>query len=157
MTRINRRKLKESDVAFEVRVELDENGPEGQLMSGDPDYEEADNATEAGIRERLNNGDETAWCGIIVEASFEDHLGGDSIWGNSLDNEYTAAVVVKEHGMRHNALASLQAAVNEHDRKQASNRAAIALSRASDDTLKRAKGEWAPVAKAELARRRIKG
>lgn len=158
MARINRRKLKESDVEFTIRVVADETTDyEGHFDSGDPEYAEADRAIEAGIRERLKRGDETAWCGVIVEARFEGELGGDSLWGCSLNDTYTAEVVVKEHGMRTEALASLQAAVNERDRRNASKRAAIALARVSDESLKRAKGEWAPVAKAELARRRIQG
>ncbi len=161
---INRRKLAEADVSFEVRIEADETCDEtsirGSFASGDPEYEADDRRIADEIIARLTNGDETAWCGVIVEARFEEHLGGDSIWGCCLSDDYTAETVVNEHGMRANALAALQAEVNAADAKDAGKVVLEAIEVIPDATLKR----WisrgfatvVPLAKAELARRAIK-
>lgn len=103
------KKLTREDVQFEIRVEPDETCSEadirGSFATGDDD---ADREQADDIIRRLRAGDETAWCGVIVEARYGDHIGGDSMWGNVLSDDYTAETVAEHHGMFDNALAALQ-------------------------------------------------
>lgn len=113
------RKLTASEVTFEVTIEAEEQAVRGNCMaSDDPDL---DKEMEDSILARLDRGEVEAWCGVVVTATWEhdgvEYTGRDSIWGCSLDDTYTAAVVAEEHGMREQALddlnATLEAAVTK--------------------------------------------
>ncbi len=109
------RKLTAAEVTFTVTVEADEHSREsdirGSFASGDPEYEQADREQADEIIQRLQAGDETAYCGVLCKATWEHdgvtYEGSDSIWGCSLDDTYTAAVVAEEHGLREQALDDL--------------------------------------------------
>ncbi len=120
------RKLTAAEVTFEVTIEADDASEKqirGSFATGEPDLDKQQ-ADE--ILERLNHGDETAYCGVIVTATWEhdgvEYRGTDSIWGCtlSLDNTYTAETVAEHHGMRDNALddlnRTLEAAVTKGSR-----------------------------------------
>jgi hypothetical protein len=113
------RELVESEVSFETTLEADDSDPADHFMSGEPEYEEADRKLTADIRARSERGDVEAWCGVIVTARWGSYEGHGSIWGSSLDDTYTADVVVKEYDLRGEALDDL-------NRKIAAAAAAIA-------------------------------
>lgn|SRR5512139_140176 len=131
------KRLTPADVTFEIRTEPEDTEVRGNFMSGDPEYEQADRELEDRIIERLNSGDYEAWCGVIVEARYGEHLGGDSIWGNTLSDDYTADTVAEEHGMRENALAELQKEVDRAALKAAERAVLDALSEVPEDKLAR--------------------
>lgn len=103
------RKLTAAEVTFEVLVEAEDMPVRGHFASGD---DELDRADEQAIIDRLDRGEVEAWCGVVVEATWEapdgtTYTGRDSIWGCSLDDTYTREVVAEEYGMRENALDDL--------------------------------------------------
>ncbi len=106
------RKLTAAEVTFDVRIEADECASEkeirGSFATDEPDLDKQQ-ADE--ILERLNSGDETAYCGVIVTATWEhdgvEYTGDDSIWGCTLSDDYTAETVAEHHGMRETALERL--------------------------------------------------
>lgn len=106
------RKLTAAEVTFDVRIEADDCANEreirGSFATGEPDLDKQQ-ADE--ILARLNRGDETAYCGVIVTATWEHdgvhYAGNDSIWGCTLGDDYTAETVAEHHGMRDNALDDL--------------------------------------------------
>lgn len=157
------KRLTKEDVTFEVRIEADENCSEreirGSFCSGEPEYEQADREIADGILERLRNGDESAWCGVIVEARWGEHLGGDSIWGNTLSDDYTADTVAEEHGMHDNALAELQKEVDRAALKQADEAVLEAIGLIPEVKLRgwivRGFGTVEQLAKLELERREL--
>jgi hypothetical protein len=103
--------LTAAEVKIEVKVEPETDiGLEGNVMvSGD---DAADKAAEQSLRERLDRGDELAWCCVIVEASWQGYKGFDSLGGVTLDNsEADLESLVTEHGMRDSALEALNKAV----------------------------------------------
>lgn len=157
----NRRKLTSGDVSFELLVKADENCDEssirGSFASGD---EKADREIADGIIRRLTDGDETAWCGVIVEARYGEHIGGASIWGNTLSDEYTAETVAEEHGLYSEALESLQREVDAADYKKAGQAVLSEFESIPEATLrswiKRGFSTVEPLARLELARRALK-
>jgi hypothetical protein len=103
------RQVQASDVTFELDVDPDESDPADSLASGPADD---DPTLVPGILARLEAGDHTAWCGVGVTATWISGTGeriraGDSVWGCSLDDEYTAEVCAREHGLYENAVAQL--------------------------------------------------
>lgn len=106
------RKLTAAEVTFTVEVEADECATEadirGSFATDEPDL---DRETADEIIRRLRRGDETAWCGVVVKATWafdgRTYEADDSIWGCSLDDSYTAEVVAESYGMREEALAQL--------------------------------------------------
>ncbi len=172
MTRVNRRKLKESDVTFTVEVE-----PEGMpfrgnaMASGD---ENVDNEVNDAIESELASGNEAAWCRITVTAGWidtsniehEHYYGCDCLGGcsflSSVHEPVSAQIkqCVDDHGMRKEALADLQRAVNEHDRKQADSLVIEAIRAVPEKTIqswvKRGFKTVLPLAKAELKARSIR-
>lgn len=129
------KRLTPADVTFEVRTEPEDIEVRGNAMaSDDPDL---DREVEDRIIERLNGGDYEAWCGVIVEARYGEHLGGDSIWGNTLSDDYTADTVAEEHGMHANALAELQKEVDQAALEHAERAVLNALAEVPADKLAR--------------------
>jgi hypothetical protein len=153
------KRLTREDVSFEIRTEPDESDVRGSFASGEPEYEQADREIEDGIIRRLNAGDHEAWCGVIVEARYGKHLGGDSIWGNSLTESYTAESVVEEHGMLDNALASLQKEVDRAALKRAGRAVLSELETIPESTLRgwvsRGFSTVAKLARLEMKRREL--
>lgn len=105
------RKLTAAEVTFEVTIEADDASEKqirGSFATDEPDLDKQQ-ADE--ILERLNRGDVEAYCGVIVTATWAhdgvEYTGQDSIWGNTLSDEWTAETVAQEHGMRDNALDDL--------------------------------------------------
>lgn len=131
------KRLTPADVTFEVRTEPEDIEIRGNLMSGDPEYEQADRGLEDTIIERVNSGDYEAWCLVIVEARHGEHLGGDSLGGCSLSGDYTADTVAEEHGMHANALAELQKEVDRAALKDAERAVLDALAEVPEDKLAR--------------------
>ena len=85
------RKLTESEVTFDLELEPEDIPLRGNaIASGDPDY---DREYEAELQERLERGDESAWCCMVVTATWtsadgdeyvgRDHLGGVTLEGGS--------------------------------------------------------------------------
>ncbi len=157
------KRLTYADVTFEIRTEpdecCDETSIRGSFASGEPEYEKADREIADDILERLNRGDYEAWCGVIVEARHGEHLGGDSIWGNTLSREYTEDTVADEHGMRDNALAELQKEVDRAALKGAGQAVLDAIGAIPEAKLrswiKRGYSTVSPLAKLELQRRKL--
>lgn len=105
------RKLTAAEVTFEVYTQPDdinEREIRGSFATDEPDLDKQQ-ADE--IIRRLNDGDETAWCGVVVKATWEhdgvEYTGRDSIWHCTLGDDYTAETVAEHHGMRDNALDDL--------------------------------------------------
>lgn len=103
------RQLTATEVVFTITTEADESSVEGHFSTDEP---ELDRQNERDIIARLQAGDDSAWCGVIVTATWTSPSGvvykdDDSIWGCSLDDSYTEAVVASTHGMHHEALAAL--------------------------------------------------
>ncbi len=113
---LNLRKLTADEVKFEVSIEPEDHGPEGAFASGDDSLDRADAAA---IRERLENGDEGAWCVVVVTARWRGFTGKDSLGGCSLDDSYTAEVAAEEHDMYKLALNALNGEIAEHAAKLA--------------------------------------
>jgi hypothetical protein len=122
--------LTESDrnIVITFSIEQDDTGVRGNYVCTDD--AEQDRADEDAILERLDAGDVTAWCGIIVTATYTDPVTGtetsetDSLWGVALEhipNESGYSVgnrieaYAREYGMVNEALASLNARL-ERDR-----------------------------------------
>lgn len=109
---MNLRPLTAAEVKIEVKVEPEcDIGLEGNVMcSGD---DAADKAAEQSLRERLDRGDDLAWCCVIVEATWQGYKGFDSLGGCTLnDSGPDLESLVTEHGMRESALEALNKAVN---------------------------------------------
>ncbi len=103
------RKLTAAEVTFEVTIEAEDTPVRGNFMATDePDL---DKAEEGALLARLERGEVEAWCGVIVTATWEHdgltYEGRDSLWGCSLNDSYTAAVVAEHHGMQEQALDDL--------------------------------------------------
>lgn len=105
------RKLKASNVEFEVTIESEDIPVRGNaLASGD---KQVDKDCEDEILDRLANGDESAWCCLLVKATWEGYTGCDSLGacsfavmsGNALRHELETHAT--DHDMYENALADL--------------------------------------------------
>ena len=109
------RKIRAFEVSFEVYTRPDDLEIEGNVMaSGDA---AADRDAEQDVRARLEAGDETAWCGVCVKATWScaegvEYIGTAALWGCSLSPDYTAEIVAKEHDLNSEALSDLQARVD---------------------------------------------
>jgi hypothetical protein len=121
MSRINRRKLKLSEVEITIDTEEEDMSIEGYFD---------DKALEQEIIESYGSGNGYAWCCVIVTAKWTDpsgheHVGRDTLGGVScLPTEQMTAresfdALVKDHGMPEQALADLQREVNRYDRGKA--------------------------------------
>lgn len=105
------RKLTAEECTFTVTIEQDDTPVRGNLMCTDePDL---DKAEEDAVLARLESGDETAWCGVIVTCTFPglSYEGVDSIWGCTLSPDYGAPLVVEHHDMCAHALDDLNATI----------------------------------------------
>jgi hypothetical protein len=111
---IKLRKLTAAEVTFEVTTEHEVCSVEGHFATDEP---ELDRKLEAEIIERLNNGDDSAWCCVVVHARWNGYEGWDCLGGCSLDDNYTLETVVEEHGMREEALDHLNRRIAEHAAK----------------------------------------
>jgi hypothetical protein len=98
---VQARPLTRDEVTFTITTEAED--------LGGSELEDPENT--AAIQARIDRGDSDAWCGVIVTASWRGFTGQDSIWGCSLDETYTAAVVADEHGMHDNALQALNESI----------------------------------------------
>jgi hypothetical protein len=87
--------LTEEQVTFTWELEADDLDP-ADMMCGDPAYEAEDKARIVEIRDRLQRGDERAWCWVRVTATDADgnegsdslggiELGTDAGWGDQLE------------------------------------------------------------------------
>lgn len=107
------RKLTMPEVTFSIQIEADDTPVRGNVMA--TDEPELDKAEEDAVIARLDNGEVEAWCGVIVTATWEfdghEYEGTDSIWGNTLSDEYTAETVVEHHAMKEQALDDLNASL----------------------------------------------
>jgi hypothetical protein len=112
------RPLTESEVTFDLELEPEHIPFRGNaIASGDPEY---DREYEAELQERLDNGDESAWCCLTVTATWvsadgdeyagRDHLGGVTLEGGSGPAVSRQAWELADwHGMKQKALADLNA------------------------------------------------
>lgn len=100
--------LTAADVTFTVEIEPEHIPVRGNcLASGD---DAADREYEDEILERLECGDESAWCVLVVTATASDGTEGRNTLGCcSLSREYTAKQCAKDQGMHDDALAALNA------------------------------------------------
>lgn len=103
------RTLTEKDVTFEVCLEpnlhVDVTDIRGSFATDDPaqDLRDAD-----AIIARLRDGDETAWCTILVKATWGEFEADDSISGVTLDGPADSPeAYVDEYGMKGQALERL--------------------------------------------------
>lgn len=78
--------LTESQVTFTLEIEQEQDHPRGHFASGD---DEADAAQVAEILERLQRGDECAWCWLQVVATAPDGTtGGASLGAVCLSDDH---------------------------------------------------------------------
>jgi hypothetical protein len=70
------RELTEKDVAFEIECMPEDESPIGHFQSGDPEYEESDNAFERKIMREVE-WNQWVWCCVKVTAKFEGFEGVD--------------------------------------------------------------------------------
>jgi hypothetical protein len=103
------KKLTHSDVTFEVCLESDPFVTESDIReafsSGDPELDRKDADA---IIERLKSGDETAWCTILVKASWRGIEADDSVSGVTLGGpDDSAEAYAEEFGMKDIALGRL--------------------------------------------------
>jgi hypothetical protein len=107
------RKLTASEVTFTIELEQDDTPVRGNVMCSDEP--ELDREAEDEIIARLDNGEIEAWCGVVVTATWEfdgqEYTGTDSLWGNTLSDDYTKEIVAEEHGMKEQALDDLNASL----------------------------------------------
>lgn len=96
------RKLLESEVTFEVTTEPEDIDPEDCF--DDP-------RVVASVREKLESGDDAAWCIVLVEAKWKGYRGHVNLGACTLDDDYTEETVATEYGMRANALDALNKAI----------------------------------------------
>lgn len=162
MARVNRRKLRLTDV--EITIDTEEEDMQIRGHFDDPE-------TEREIIESYQSGNGFAWCYVIVTAKWVDpsgfeHTGRDTLGGVScLPTEDMTArqafeALVKDHGMAEQALADLQREVNEHDKRELERQITAHVQSLSDQTL----NSWVnrsfqtvlPIATLELRRRAIK-
>lgn len=95
-----------ADVEYVVEVKQCDISLEGNLMvSGD---DEADRAAEELVREQLRNGNDCAWCDVVVYARVGGHEGFDSLGCCSAPNRETLDQLIKDHEMHENALDNLR-------------------------------------------------
>lgn len=107
------RELKQEEVEFGLQVELECDIPvEGNAMCSDD--EEADKKYEQELLDRLERGDTTAWCMLIVTAKWKGYEGRDVLGGVTLREANTTDEDIENawemanwHGMKKNALDSL--------------------------------------------------
>lgn len=99
----------------ELLIEPDDCRVRGNVMVSGNDT--ADRAAENAVLERLNNGDISAWCGVVANVTISAWTGTASIWANTLDDTYTAEMVAADHGLVEEAfndlLRTLNAAAHE--------------------------------------------
>jgi hypothetical protein len=114
------RKLRASEVTFEVSVDPECESPEGMFASGDDEQDAADVKS---ILDAVEAGNAEAWCCITVKAEWEgltgiDHLGGCSfLRGVHRSVQAQIDECVDDHGMREEALAALNAEVQRQAEK----------------------------------------
>lgn len=77
----------------------------------DPSDRAMDQASYDAVVERINRGDENAWCVVVVSASWRGRYARDTLGGCSLDDTYTKEAVAEEHGMQAEALKRLNEAL----------------------------------------------
>lgn len=103
------KKLTSDEVAFSFSVEPDDIPVKGNaLASGD---DAADKEAEDAILDRLDRGDELAWCIIVVEAKWQGYRGIASLGGNTLADSAEVESTIKEHDMYTEALDNLNTAL----------------------------------------------
>ncbi len=75
----------QSDVEFSATIEPDDTPVRGNFMATeDP---EQDRAAEDEVIRRLDSGDVSAWCGLVVRAEWRGFKGVASLWGCSYASE----------------------------------------------------------------------
>ena len=105
------RALRMEEVEFEVAIEPEEEGVRGNAQASGDDA--ADRKLEEEITERLERGDQAAWCTVMVTARWNGFSGWASLGCVSLDESYTLDVVVDDHDMKEEALAHLNQQIAE--------------------------------------------
>lgn len=108
------RKLTAEEVHFEVTTEPEDIPVEGNYMWTDD--AEADKQAEREIRDRLERGDDSAWCCLVVEARWKIHsakayLGGCSFTEGNTFEESMAEVSDYLEDLRSEALDVLNAKI----------------------------------------------
>lgn len=99
------RELTAPDVVFTISYEADDLAVRGNAMaSGDP---ETDREAEDMILRRLESGDDSAWCTVVVTASWNGSYCSDYLGACTLTDECTKERVAEEHGMHAEALRRL--------------------------------------------------
>ena len=105
------KKLTADQVEFTISVEQEDIPVRGNYMATDDP--EQDKRDEDELLERIERGDDSAWCCLIVEARWRDFVGRDSLGACTLEGgsgrqvEAQAWAMADDHGMREQALADL--------------------------------------------------
>ena len=100
-----------ADVELTIETEAEDVELEGNVLASGDDA--LDKEAEDELRERLQAGDDSAWCVVIVKASWYSEtlerpfVGVASLGCVSLSSTYTLDTCVDEHGLRAEALGSL--------------------------------------------------
>jgi hypothetical protein len=96
------------EVKFTVEIEPLEVPENGKFFESD--NPEQDKLDDQEIQKRLDAGDYTAWCSIVVGVTWNDFQAYDTLDGVSLENPTPEVLeeAVREEGMKEAALDSLQ-------------------------------------------------
>ncbi len=111
------RKLRASEVKFEIKIEPECIGVSGNVVATDDP--EADEQAETEIVGRLNDGFVEAWCVVVVVARWKHVEGRDTLGGCSFETAGLHVQIeecVEAHGMRETALAALNAELTAYAR-----------------------------------------
>ncbi len=93
-------------VIYTHSYEQDDCSLTGNVMASGDDA--ADRAAENEIAERLNRGDDSAWCCVKVVASLGDFRGSACLGSCTLGDGYTLEQCIEDHGLEHEALEDLR-------------------------------------------------
>ena len=101
---------KQTGLDCELLIEQDDSQVRGNaLASGD---DALDRTAENDILGRLDSGDISAWCGVVVNVTISAWTGTASIWACTLDDTYTADIVASDHGLLEEAFDDLLRVLN---------------------------------------------
>lgn len=94
-----------AQVTYEIKTE-----PENDLDPMDVfDFPE----TLAWIEQQLKDGNELAWCNLVVEAKAGSFVGWDALGGTSCESDEHLEAIIEEHDMKARALEDLRRKLTE--------------------------------------------
>lgn len=99
------RALTKEEVKFEVKFYTEDTPLEGNIQATDDAAD--DKKAEDEVYSQLQRGNMYAWCYVVVSASWSGFCGQASLGGCSYESEDAALQAVDDHGLKEEALDSL--------------------------------------------------